>query len=253
VREFARLRIDLEAAQQLDVIKSHLMHMISHEFRTPLTLIRTSAELIERYGDRMSPEQRAGHFSTLYKEIDFLDSMLEDVVTITRLQSSRLQPSFRASSVQRFCQELIAAFQRRIAPDHTFVFESAGALDFVLVDETLLRHILGNLLSNAAKYSPPGSEVLLRVENCGAELIITVRDHGTGIPEADRPNLFEPFFRGSNSAGKPGSGLGMKIVADSVRLYGGSIAYETSVGSGTTFVVRLPIPAAGARAQAGQA
>jgi len=251
--EFERLRVDLKAAHELDATKSHLMRTISHEFRTPLTLIRTSAELVERYGDRMSPEQRAGHFNTLFREIDFLDSMIEDIVTVTRLQSGRFQPSFKPRDLQVFCPELIAAFESRIAPDHLFVFESAGDLSAVPVEETLLRHILSNLLSNAAKYSTPGSEVLLRVENCGGELVITIRDHGTGIPEADRPNLFEPFFRGSNSTGKPGSGLGMKIVADSLRLYGGSITYETSVGGGTTFVVRLPIPPSSERPQAGQA
>ncbi|PJF24709.1 MAG: hypothetical protein CUN53_16465, partial [Phototrophicales bacterium] len=177
-----RLRADLKTAHELDATKSHLMRMISHEFRTPMTLIRTSAELIECYGDRMSSEQRAEHFETVYREIDFLNSMIEDVNIVTRLQSGRFQLQFKALDLQVFCLELIAAFERRIAPDHIFSFESVGSLASVPVDETLLRHILSNLLSNAAKYSPPGSEVLLRVENCENELRITVRDQGIGIP-----------------------------------------------------------------------
>lgn len=240
--EAERLRADLKIAQELDAARSHLMRLISHEFRTPITMIRTSSELIQRYGERMSSEQRGEHFDTIYREIDFLNSMIEDVTIVTRLQSDHFRVQFKPLNLSVFCLELIAAFERRIAPDHIFTFESAGHLNGVPIDETLLRHILGNLLSNAAKYSPPGSEVLLRVENCENELRITVRDQGVGIPEVDRPNLFQPFFRGSNTENQPGSGLGMKIVADSVRLYQGSITYESTVGAGTTFLIRLPIP-----------
>jgi signal transduction histidine kinase len=240
--EAERLRADLKIAQELDAARSHLMRLISHEFRTPITMIRTSSEMIQRYIERMTPEQRSEHFETIYREIDFLNSMIEDVTIVTRLQSERFQVQFKPLNLSVFCLELIAAFERRIAPDHIFTFESAGNLNGVPIDETLLRHILGNLLSNAAKYSPPGSEVLLRVEIRTEELVFIVRDQGIGIPEADRPNLFEPFFRGSNTENRPGSGLGMKIVADSVRLYQGSITYESTVGVGTTFFIRLPIP-----------
>jgi signal transduction histidine kinase len=242
-----RLRADLEIAHELDATKSHLMRMISHEFRTPMSLIRTSAELIERYSDRMAPEQRARHFNAIYREIEFLNSMIEDVATVTRLQSGRFQLQTKPLNLQVFCLELIAAFESRIAPEHVFSFESEGHLTGVPVDETLLRHILGNLLSNAAKYSPPGSEVLLRVERYTDELLFTIRDQGIGIPESDRANLFEPFFRGSNTGNQSGSGLGMKIVADSLRLYQGSITYESTVGAGTTFFVRLPISPSGKR------
>ncbi len=248
--EAERLRTDLEIARELDATKSHLMRMISHEFRTPITIIRTSSELIERYSERMAPEQRAEHFNAIYREIDFLNAMIEDVAIVTRLQNERFRLQFKPLDLQGFCLELIAAFKRRIAPDHIFKFESVGNLNGVPIDETLLRHILGNLLSNAAKYSPPGSEVLLRVERKTDELRITVRDQGIGIPESDRPNLFEPFFRGSNTENQPGSGLGMKIVADSVRLYQGSISFESTVGAGTTFFIRLPIPLSSSRAEA---
>jgi signal transduction histidine kinase len=237
-----RLRADLKIAHELDATKSHLMRMISHEFRTPITMIRTSSELLQRYIERMTPEQRSERFDTIYREIDFLNSMIDDVATVTRLQSGRFQLQFKPLNLQVFCLELIAAFERQIASDHIFSFESAGNLTGVPVDETLLRHILSNLLSNAAKYSPPGSEVLLRVENHVGELLIIVRDQGIGIPESDRSHLFEPFFRGSNTESRPGSGLGTKIIADSVRLYQGSITYESTVGIGTTFFIRLPVP-----------
>ncbi|NBX21089.1 MAG: ATP-binding protein, partial [Betaproteobacteria bacterium] len=116
--------------------------------------------------------------------------------------------------------------------------------DVYLVDEVLIRNIVGNLLSNAIKYSPHGGQVTLRVTPRPGELVITVSDQGIGIPLADQPQLFESFHRASNVGNISGTGLGLAIVRDAVQCHGGSISLESTPGQGSTFTVVLTAPAA---------
>jgi signal transduction histidine kinase len=115
------------------------------------------------------------------------------------------------------------------------------ALEGAIGSESLLRHIFSNLLSNAAKYSPPGSPVEFTVKRDGADAVFTIRDRGIGIPESDQPRIFDAFHRAGNVGELPGSGLGLLITKRCVELHGGSIGFHSEAGSGTTFSVRLPV------------
>jgi signal transduction histidine kinase len=121
------------------------------------------------------------------------------------------------------------------------VFHATDNLENASGDEVLLRHIFSNLLSNAVKYSSNGDRVEFKVQRAGTDALFTVRDHGIGIPESDQAHLFEAFHRAANVSQIPGTGLGLLIVKRCVELHGGTIAFESRVGTGTTFTVRVPL------------
>jgi signal transduction histidine kinase len=168
-----------------------------------------------------------------------MTTMLNDVLTMGQVESGTLKfnPSFL--DLTAFCRT-IAEEISQIAKEHPIHFSSQGACSSVYVDAKLLRHILGNLLSNATKYSPAGTPVTFTLECTPEHITFTIQDQGIGIPEADQARLFEAFHRASNAKPLPGTGLGLAIVKQSVELHGGTITFESQEGVGTTFTVILP-------------
>lgn len=234
----------LQREQELNRLKSRFVSIVSHEFRTPLGIIGSSAEILEHYQDKLSPDQRGEHLRVIVENVKRTARMMEDALALSRMDSGGLafQPAPLAVGgfCARLCDEMRSATDRR----NPIVLECQGDVEREApLDETLLRHILTNLLSNGVKYSPPDEPVHLRVRRENGSVTFDIEDRGIGIPEDDRARLFEAFHRADNVGQIHGTGLGLVIVKRCCDLHGGTITFESEEGRGTTFHVTLPLHA----------
>ena len=244
-----RAEADVQAAlaqqKELNHMKSRFVSMTSHEFRTPLSTILSSAELLRHYSERLERKERDGLFDGIETGVMRMTQMLDDVLIIGQADAGRLECSPVALDLERFCRELAAESEvaaeevAGLRPELRIDIDTGGVP--VAMDEKLLRHILGNLLSNALKYSPDGGVVdfSVRIEDCVASFVVA--DQGIGIPAGDLPKLFESFHRATNVGNIPGTGLGLAIVSRSVAVHGGRIKVESELGRGARFTVKLPV------------
>lgn len=231
----------LEQEKDLSRLKSQFVTTVSHEFRTPLGVIMSSAENLKDYHDRLKPVQRDEHLQDIINATRTMSGLMEEVLLLGRVESGKV--SFRPAplDLRPFCQRVIE--EVLTATDHRCPIELhlAASERPARGDEGLLRHILTNLLNNAVKYSPVGRPVELRIVQDEAFAVLIIRDGGIGIPPEDLPHLFDPFHRGRNVGDIPGSGLGMVIVKRCVGMHGGTIDCQSAINEGTTFTARLPL------------
>lgn len=226
--------------RELGELKSRFVSMVSHEFRTPLAIINSSAEILDAYLDRLTPEERKANLHDITSATRHMSSMLEEVLLLGRVEAGKMFFRPTQMDLSGFCQRLVdevASSTHRRCPIQYTGSQSSVAM----ADESLLRHILINLVNNACKYSPAGSPVDLIVEQTSSTAHFTVRDRGIGIPAADAKLLFQAFHRGRNVGETPGTGLGMTIVKRCVELHRGQISFTSKEGEGTTFQVEIPL------------
>lgn len=237
-----QLREALANERELGQLKSNFVSMVSHELRTPLGVIGISAQILERYLDRLDTASRAEHLQAISANVFRMAAMMENVLIFSRIDSQHMDFHPAPIELEGFCRKLVDEMQSATASLHPVAFTWDPAIPAsVPADENLLRHILSNLLSNAAKYSPPEKPAQLSVRRDGEDAIFTVSDHGIGIPEGDRARLFQTFHRGGNVGRVAGTGLGLVIVKRCCELHGGRIEVQSIVGQGSTFTVRLPL------------
>ena len=236
----------LAREKELGELKSNFVSMVSHEYRNPLEIVQSSSDILQRYADRLTAEQKAEHFQAIQLAVRRMSHMLDEVLLLGKVESGRMQFNPAPMDLRRLCERLVketaAATEHRCPIALEIQPEIAGAQG----DESLLQHILGNLLSNAVKYSPPGVPVRLQVSAEKANVVFCVQDQGCGIPAADQERLFQSFHRARNVQHISGTGLGLVIVKRCVEMHRGSIAMESAEGEGTRFTVRLPMFADGA-------
>jgi signal transduction histidine kinase len=231
----------LEHERELGELKSRFVTMVSHEFRTPLGIIMSAVELMRHYNDKLPPEQRVELQNDIFGATRHMAGLMEQVLVLGRVEAGKLgcktAPCDLDIIAGKIVDENLSATNRK-CPVH---WHAEGDLRGAQADEALLRHIFGNLITNAVKYSPEGGEVLFTGRREGDDAVFEVIDHGIGIPENERERLFEAFHRCSNVGETPGTGLGLVIVKRCVDLHGGTLAFESTLGRGTTFTVRLPL------------
>jgi signal transduction histidine kinase/HAMP domain-containing protein len=234
------LRQSLAKEKELNELKVRFTSMMSHEFRTPLAVIQASADILKNYHDRLTPERTIEHITTIQQQIKRLIDLLGDVLSLSKAQSVGLELNPVPLDMEAFCREIVNQIQMT-APNHIITLSCHGRAEAVRLDEKLMREATSNLLSNAVKYSPRGGKVDLRVIYQGKQLILEIQDQGIGIPEGDLAHLFEPFHRGENVGTISGTGLGLAITKQAVEAHGGTIAVESHLGLGTTFILSLPM------------
>ncbi len=215
--------------------------MASHEFRTPLTTIVSSTEILERYFDRLGADQKAKHFQRVRAASQHMTQLLDEVLLLGRAEADQLQFRPERLDILALAQEVLEAVQLSASPAIHFETAFDCPQPWLWLDEKLMRHTLNNLLSNAVKYSPQGGIVRFTLAIDGEELLIRVQDEGIGIPPKDLEHLFEPFHRGENVGTIQGTGLGLAITKRAVDLHRGTIVCESVVGAGTTFTIRIPL------------
>lgn len=236
----SQLRVMLKQAMELNELKSHYVSMAAHDLRNPLAVIRSSIDLLQTYGARLSDEQKHAKFDRITDSIGVMVELLDDILTLGIVESGNLVFEPAPLDVIAFCEQIIEEIQHAVDAARRIAFTSSGQCDHVQLDAKLLRHILGNLLSNAIKYSSDDSVITFEVECAPDEIAFCIQDQGIGIPEADQKRLFEAFYRADNARQRPGTGLGLAIVKQSVELHRGTITWESAEGRGTTFTVTLP-------------
>ncbi len=249
------LRETLRKEKELSELKSRFISMASHEFRTPLTAILGSTELLKHYGHRWSEEKKLIHFDRISSYVQHMTQLLDDVLLVGKAEARKLEFKPSSMNVIQFCRSLVEELQLSAGREHTIIFTPQGLTaeyeneavsipcTSANLDEKLLRHILTNLLSNAIKYSPVSTTIQFFLTCLNSHIEIQIQDQGIGIPDEDKPRLFEAFHRATNVGRFPGTGLGLAIVKNAVDLHGGLITVNSQVEVGTTFTVRLPLTA----------
>jgi signal transduction histidine kinase len=240
-----RAEVELLAAVQrekeLSEMKSKFVSTASHEFRTPLATMLSSAELLEHYSESLGQDEKRNLLQTIQSSAKRMSEMIDDVLTLGRAESGVLKLNLGPTNLRELCGRVVAEFRIAQGKHHVITLDDRFDRLEAVMDERLLRHILNNLLSNAVKYSPQGSEVKFVLERRDENAAIEIQDHGIGIPPEDQPRMFESFHRASNVDNRPGTGLGLAIVKKAVELHGGEISLQSAVGDGTRFTVVLPL------------
>ncbi len=234
------LRREKERETELSDLKTRFVSMTSHEFRTPLAVILSSAELLEAYGERWPPTKRSDHYARIKTSVGTMRELLDAVLVIGKSEAGKLECKPGPLDLARFIRESVEAVAST-SLRHELRMELAEPFPEARIDEKLAVHVLTNLLSNAVKYSPAGGVVNVRAKAAGRDLVLEVADRGIGIAEEDLARLFESFHRGRNVGTIPGTGLGLAVVKRAVSAHGGSIDVRSEEGEGTTFLVRLPV------------
>lgn len=235
------LHTALAKERELNHLKTRFVSTVSHEFRTPLTGILMSTELLERYFDKLEPEKRMDEIARIKIRVDELTELMDDFLLQSSVQSmsERFQPV--DLNLADLCRRCFTEFNSMLREkSHTLVSMISDNLPAIYGDPKLIQHIIQNLLSNAIKYSPTGSSVYFELHQHIGGILLKVRDTGIGIPEEDMPRLFTPFYRASNTGKIKGTGLGLSIIKEFVEIHGGTISVQSLQNQGTTFVVFLP-------------
>jgi PAS domain S-box-containing protein len=229
----------LAAEQELGELKSRFVSMASHEFRTPLTAVLTSASLIEKYPAAEQQDKRVRHLERIRASVTHLNDILEEFLSVGRIEEGKVEARPARIYLPTLLHEAIVDAQglRKAGQVIEQHIDCSGPL---WLDPSLLRKILVNLLSNALKYSAENTVVTVRA-HCHEQLLtLSVQDQGVGISPEDQEHLFERFFRARNVTNVPGTGLGLYIIARYLELLGGTIALRSELGRGTTVTITGP-------------
>lgn len=240
IRAEEEMRLALEKERELNELKTRFVSMTSHEFRTPLSTVLSSAELLEHYHERLPEEEKRELFQSIRTAVQRMTAMMNDVLIIGRADSDRLELNPRRLDVKALCDQIVEEIRRSLPPSLDFRY-TPGHCPPAWLDEKLIHYILGNLLSNAVKYSPSGGIVEFSFCAQDGNVLFSVSDQGIGIPPEDIPRLFESFHRARNVGNISGTGLGLSIVKKAVDRHGGAIEVHSRVGEGTSFRVAIPM------------
>ena len=235
----AELAKALAAEKKLGELKSLFVSLASHEFRSPLTVVLSSASLLEQYPTFEQQPQRQLHVDRIRQSVHHLNNILEEFLSVARIEEGRILAHPKRVSVAALLLDIVADVQGLLKTGQTIVRE-INCPEPVWLDPSLLRKIIVNLLSNALKYSGENSVVTLRVDCSNDTLTLKVIDQGIGISAADQTHLFERFFRVRDVAYVPGTGLGLYIVAKYLEMMGGTIDLQSTLEVGTTVTLHIP-------------
>ena len=234
------VREALEAEKELNALKSRFVSMASHEFRTPLSTIMSSVDLIARYSDGPQRVKVERHVSKIRGKVRELTTMLNDFLSLDKLEQGMVRCTASELDVVHLCIELVEELRNLTKSGQEIIYNHEGTERNVMQDRQMLAHLLSNLVSNAIKYSPENKRITLTTSVANRVLQITVSDEGMGIPLEDQQHLFERFFRASNAFTVQGTGLGLNIVRKYLDLMGGTIHFTSEPGKGSVFTAQLP-------------
>ena len=230
----------LEREKELHVMKSRFVSIASHEFRTPLSAVLTSAYLISMYKDSSQLEKRNKHIETIRESVHYLTGILENFLSLDKLESGKIWAVPTHFNITDMAEELIENMNNISKNGHQIVHIVKGKPEEVFLDKKLIQNILTNLLSNAIKYSSEDKKIEMQTHFNRDYILISVKDYGIGIPKNDQKHLFERFFRATNATNISGTGLGLNIIKKHLELLNGSISFTSKEGVGTTFIIKIP-------------
>lgn len=229
----------LEQQKELSNLKSRFLSIASHEFRTPLSTILSSASLIELYNQPEQQANRKKHIARIKLAVKNLNDILGEFLSLEKLEQGRVEVVPEPLDFREMCADIVEEITG-ISKAGQVIHLKYDCRPVIHQDKKILRGVLLNLLSNAVKYSGEDKNIKLSVTEEDNKLLISVRDEGIGIPENEQQYLFGNFFRAKNAAGISGTGLGLNIVKRYVELMSGKISFVSKLDQGTTFFVQLP-------------
>lgn len=227
----------LQKEKDLNRLKSQFVSMASHEFRTPLGSVQLSASLINKYAEKGDIEGVQKHTSKIRNSVDLLTNILNDFLSLDRLEGGVIEPHPKSFNLVKFSEEIVEEMQSLTKQNQNIVYQHTGNSGMVYLDPHLLKNAIINLISNAIKYSGENTFIEFNTSVSAHHCIIEVKDDGIGIPEPDQKHLLEPFFRANNTGKIPGTGLGLNIVKQYAHLMNGEITWKSKQDEGTTFTL----------------
>lgn len=239
------LRRSLAKEKELSQLKSRFVTMASHEFRTPLSAVLSSADLIELYTKGSPDDKRLKHVNRIKSAVTNLTNILDDFLSLSKLEEDRIMVEFSHIYLPDFFAGTVDELKSLLKPGQEIRHVEEVPDIEILTDKKILKNILFNLLSNAIKYSGNDKPIDCIVKKQDNMLVIKIIDQGIGIPEEDQQHLFTRFFRAHNAENIQGTGLGLNIVRRYLDLLDGDITFKSQLGKGSTFTVHIPIPHAG--------
>ncbi|MES2766872.1 MAG: PAS domain S-box protein [Bacteroidota bacterium] len=234
-----QIKIAFEKEKELSEMKSHFITTASHEFRTPLSAIISSAEILEYYSEKLSEDKRLLHLKKIQTAAKMITNILEEILAYNKADSGKYICQPTEINVTELCKSIIEDTLQN-STQHTISFKNLTDTDVAVLDGDMLRLLLDNLLSNAVKFSKTESTTHLTVLKENNKYVFTVEDEGIGIPPSDIERITEPFHRGTNAGNIQGTGLGLAIVKRMIDLHKGSLEIVSVVGEGTKVIVTLP-------------
>jgi signal transduction histidine kinase len=228
----------LSKEKELSDLKSRFVSMASHEFRTPLSTILSSASLVAKYTETEQQENRDKHIQRIKNSVGNLTDLLNEFLSIGKIEDGKIESHYSSFSIKELLGAVCSEMQSLVKKGQHIKYTHKG-VDTVVLDPGLLRNIILNLLSNAIKFSPENGDILIASQVEEKEITITVRDSGIGISKEDQEHLFERFFRGTNAGNIQGTGLGLHIVSKYIELMDGSISFSSELEKGTEFIIKF--------------
>jgi PAS domain S-box-containing protein len=225
--------------RELGEINSRFVSMASHEFRTPLSTILSSATLISKYPKEDQQSMRDRHLTRIFESVEHLNRLLEDFLSIGKLEEGRTNLSLSDFHIGDFITELVEEMNLHLRPGQSISLQVDGQI-MITSDKRILKNALLNLLSNAVKFSKEGQAIYLISADSPTGKTFLVKDNGIGIPTAELPHIFSTFFRASNVTEIQGTGLGLSLVKRYTDLLGGTVKLETEFGKGTSITLDVP-------------
>lgn len=232
------LRLALEKEKELSELKSRFVSMASHEFRTPLSTVLSSAYLISKYTEADEHPKREKHIQRIVSSVNMLTDILNDFLSVGKIEEGKIQVRYSIFDLEQHIHNIIAAMNGLLKSGQNILYHHEGDL-MIRLDAGLLKHIVMNLLSNAIKFATGHSIIEMYSKKSENTLTLTFADKGIGISEEDQAHLFERFFRGNNATHIQGTGLGLHIVSKYAELMNGNVTCNSKIGEGTTFKVNF--------------
>lgn len=231
----------LQKEKELSELKSRFISMASHEFRTPLSAILSSAILIEKRNEPGYENKRLDYIEKIRSNVRNLVVVLNDFLSLSKLEEGKVVAQASSFDLITFSIAVIEEIEGIKKTGQYITFKHNQVAVNVFLDAKLLRHVLFNLLSNAIKYSEKNKEIILSITTDDTHLFIQVTDHGIGIPKEDQHHMFQRFYRANNTTNIEGTGLGLNIVKQYTELMGGNITFKSGLAKGSTFRIEFPL------------
>lgn len=239
-RSKEELELSLEKEKELNDLKTRFVSTVSHEFRTPLSTVLSSAALLGKYTTTEDQAKRDKHIQRIKDSVRHLNDMLGDLLSLGKLDEGLIETQHDSFSLPQFIEEFVSEMSE-ICTNGQCIKLSVSGNEIITADKRLLKNILLNLVSNAIKFSPENGSIYVNASAENNQLVISVKDSGIGISKEDQQHLFERFFRARNAANIQGTGLGLHIVSKYLDLLGGNISLHSELDKGSTFTISIPI------------
>jgi PAS domain S-box-containing protein len=230
----------LERERELNELKTKFVSIASHEFRTPLSTVLSSASLIQKYKDKGDLDKVDKHVQRIKSSVNHLTSILNDFLSLGKLEEGKVEIQKERIDLEEFLHEIHEDVRSFLKEGQQIHVKCNGAIKHIDSDPRIIRNIMFNLLSNASKYSEPHKNIFLSCSEDNEKMFFTIKDEGIGIPMEDQKHLFDRFFRASNAGNVQGTGLGLNIVRRYAELLEGEITFTSEYGEGSTFTLGIP-------------